>query len=202
MSRFLIISFALNFLLFTFYGYWLGKALQSAFNPKNFVLPPLEIRVLQTVEKEEEIPKKGKRVSLLPSKGKKVVKKSRKRERRELLSEILPQVEETFRAFKRIITTAKASYGGKKFKITTSRKLVYVPKVQPLKVSYPPSPVEVRITVLPDGRVINAVLLKKSGNPKVDKFILNFVRNLRFERISQPVIQEIYIFLNFSLKKD
>ena len=55
------------------------------------------------------------------------------------------------------------------------------------------------MTVLPDGRVINAVLLKRSGNPKVDRAVLRFVRNLRFAPVGEPIIQEIYITFRFEV---
>jgi len=86
---------------------------------------------------------------------------------------------------------------GGKVKISLNRAVVYAPPLKPLRVNYPPSPLEVKVTVLPDGRVINAVLLKRSGNPKVDRTVLNFVRNLKFEPINEPIIQEIYILFRF-----
>ncbi len=75
-----------------------------------------------------------------------------------------------------------------------------MPKIHPIKVGFPPAPAVVKITVLPDGRVINPIFIKRSGNAKVDTAILNFVRNLRFEPINEPIIQEITITFQFKVQ--
>lgn len=206
MSKYLIISISFNLLLFTFYSYWLGNALKTFFDIKQLMLSPLEVKVLQTKERSNRKPykrlEKEKKSTNVSIKSEKSTKKrlSKKTKSKELISSLLPQVEREYEVFKKVVTTAEASYSGKKMEILSSRKLVYVPNIKLLKVSYPPSPIEVKITVLPDGRVINAVLIKKSGNPKVDKFVLNLVKNLKFEAINEPIVQEIYLNLKFFLK--
>ena len=192
----------MNLLLFTAYSYWVGKALENAFREINRYLPPLvvNIKVLETKPREEKV-KHLSTVSLTTSKSGKTDKKKIQKEEKKhsLLSELLPAVEREYKTvFRKITSRAKASLSKSgKVKLSLNRKVVYIPKVKPLRVEYPPAPAEVKITVLPDGRVINAVLVKRSGNPKVDRAILSFARNLRFEPINEPIIQEIYIDFRF-----
>ena len=129
-------------------------------------------------------------------------KVEKKKPKGSLLEELMPVVKREYETtFKKIVSKAKASLSTEKgkVKLNIDRKVVYVPKIEPIRVEYPPAPVEVKVTVLPDGRVINAVLLKRSGNPKVDRAVLKFVKNLRFAPIGEPIIQEIYITFRFEV---
>ena len=189
MVKYLTLSLLVNLFLFSLYSYWVGKALQNAFGEVEKFLPPLRVTVEVATLKEE--PKKVEKSER--------VRPQRSASKPSLLKEIFPAVEREYqRVFKKIITKAKANMNkAGEVKLSLNRKVVYAPPVKPLKVKYPPSPVEVKVTVLPDGRVINAILLKRSGNPKVDRAVLNFVKNLRFEPINEPIIQEIYILFRF-----
>ena len=201
MVKYLTLSFAVNLLLFTVYSYWVGKALENAFREIKEYLPPLVV----SVKVEEVKPQAQEEEKSAPVSAQTAPKSGGKRETKvkprkpSLLSELMPAVEKEYRSvFRKIISKAEASLSKSgKVKISLNRKVVYIPPVKPLKVEYPPAPAEVKITVLPDGRVINAVLIKRSGNPKVDRAILNFARNLRFAPIEEPIVQEIYIDFRF-----
>lgn len=190
MVKYLTVSLAVNLLLFSLYSYWVGSALRNAFSEVEKFLPPLKVTVkvvkIREENKREENPTKVSSKTPPPPKP-------------SLLEEVFPVVEREYQTvFRKIVTKAKASMTkGGKVKISLNRAVVYAPPLKPLRVNYPPSPLEVKVTVLPDGRVINAVLLKRSGNPKVDRTVLNFVRNLKFEPINESIIQEIYILFRF-----
>jgi TonB family protein len=197
MLRFFIISLTFNFFLFTLYGYWLSGVLKQTLEVKKFVLPPLKIKIIKVTEKaNQSIGSKAKKIFSEKYSGRKYLGK-RQKQPVELLTPLLKEVSKEVQVFRKIVTKTKAIYKGNKIQMLGSRKLIYVPPVYSLKVSYPPAPVEVKITILPDGRVVNAVLIKKSGNPKVDDFILSFVKNLKFEPVNKPVVQEMYISFVF-----
>jgi protein TonB len=69
--------------------------------------------------------------------------------------------------------------------------------MEPITVEIPPAPAVVKITILPDGRVAEVKFIKRSGNAKVDRAILKFLKNLKFEPISEYVIQEITVTFTF-----
>ncbi len=210
MVRYLTISIFINLLLFLAYSYWVGKALENAFREVKQFLPPLVVKVEEIkppeVEKEKgEITLSGENRATAHSEenGKTSPQKVKKaKPKPSLLEELMPAVKREYETtFKKITSRAKASLSTSKgkVKLNIDRKVVYVPKIEPIKVEYPPAPVEVKVTVLPDGRVINAVLLKRSGNPKVDRAVLRFVKNLRFAPVGEPIIQEIYITFRFEV---
>lgn len=190
MVKYLTVSLVINLFLFSLYSYWVGSALRNAFSDVEKFLPPLKVTVKVIKIREERNRKEN------PTK---VSSRTPTPPKPSLLEDLLPMVEREYQTlFRKIVTKAKASMTkGGKVKLSLNRAVVYTPPLKPLKVNYPPSPLEVKVTVLPDGRVINAVLLKRSGNPKVDRAVLNFVRNLKFEPINEPIIQEIYILFRF-----
>jgi len=201
MVKYLTISLIFNLILFTLYSYFVGKALQTAFPKIEKFLSPLVVRIkaedLNRAFKEKQLTLSGNRNNSKPTK---VVSKPKSQKRQtSLLSEILPSVEKEYQTtFRKIISRAKANLSkGGKVKLSFNRKVLYIPPLKPIEVSYPPAPAEVRITVLPDGRVIDAVLVKRSGNPKIDRTVLKFAENLRFAPIDQPIVQEIYIEFHF-----
>ena len=184
MLRYLALSFLLNLFLFSLYSYWVGKALVNAFKESSKFITPLFVNIKTEIEKppQKEVKPRGKAKIEKPS----------------ILKGLMPIVKEYELAFKRIETRAKGELlKSGKVKFFLNRKIVYIPPVKPIKVKFPPSPVEVKITVLPDGRVVDAIILKRSGNLKVDEAVLRLVRNLRFEPINKPIIQDIYIEFRF-----
>ncbi len=70
-----------------------------------------------------------------------------------------------------------------------SRKIVYTPEVPELISSEFPSGVRVRIWVSPEGKVIKALLLQRSGNVNIDSILLSYVRGIRFEKVEDQEIQ-------------
>ncbi len=200
MVRYLTISFVVNLILFSIYSYWVGKALENAFKGTKTYYSPLVVNLkVQKVELKQTNNQRGTNAYTSSGKSSKETQKGKTNKKPSLISELIPVVKQEYQlVFKKITSKAQArlSKGGK-VKLSTNRKVIYIPPINPLKVEYPPAPVEVKITVLPDGRVINAVLLKRSGNPKVDEAILQFVKNLRFAPIDEPIVQDIYIDFKF-----
>lgn len=203
MVKYLTISLFFNLILFSLYSYFVGKALQVAFPKIERYLSPLVVRLtaedLKGDFKENRLPLSG---SGKTSKPAEVVAKSKPQKvQTSLLSELLPSVKKEYQTlFRKIVSRAKVNLSkGGKVNLSFNRKLLYIPPLTPIEVSYPPAPAEVKITVLPDGRVVEAVLVKRSGNPKVDRTILRFAENLRFAPINQPIVQEIYIEFRFKL---
>jgi len=200
MLKYFTISFVINLLLFVVYAYWLSTLSTKMF--KNFEpLPPLQVRIvtIQKVPFEELKKQKTHQKVRLKShrrKGQKRVSKP------SLIAELSKTVKGGFLPLlkrERLYASAKINKEGK-LELNLKRRLVYIPPTGILKVSTPPAPAEVKVTVLPDGRVVEAVLTKKSGNPKVDQFLVNFSKNLRFEPIDEETIQEIYILYNFKIR--
>ena len=200
MVRYLTISFVVNLIIFSIYSYWVGRALENAFKEVKTYYSPLVVNIkVQKVELKHPPSQRGIKVYSASGKNSRSNQKGGVNKKTSLLSELIPVVKQEYQlVFKKITSKAQAKLSkGGKVKLSTDRKVVYIPPIKPLKVEYPPAPVEVKITVLPDGRVINAVLIKRSGNPKVDKAILQFVKNLRFAPIEEPIIQDIYIDFKF-----
>ncbi len=203
MVKYLALSFFINLILFFLYSYWVGSALQNSFKETYRYLPPLEISVKTERVRFEDLKEQKKAQKVVESKAKTTekVKNSPKKRTVSLLSSL---AEEVKKEFKPILSKVKKRASAKvlssgKVEVNFSRKLLYVPKIEPIVVSNPPAPAVVKVVVLPDGRVIDAVLIKKSGNALLDERLLNFSKNLRFEPINAPVIQEIYIEYSYSM---
>ncbi len=165
---------------------------------------PLEVKIVEIKPKKSG----GKKVKHSRKKSAKVVKKEgikvEKRRRKEV--SILPELEKKIkerlrkrRELKKEIGEISAVLTKKAVKIKTgSRKLTYVPPPPTFKVEEFPSRVAVKIYVDPDGKVIKAVLIRRSGVAEIDNYILKFVRKLRFEKIESNEIQEGIITFTFS----
>lgn len=199
MVKYLTISLVVNVLLFTLYSYLIGTALRETLPKIERYLTPLTVRI-RVENLKEESERNSQSSTVAEGKNGKIVKvKKNLKPRKSLLSELLPAVEKEYKTYyRKIVSKAKARLlNGGSVKLDLHRKVLYIPPLKPIEVSYPPAPAEVKITVLPDGRVIDAVLVRRSGNPAVDRAILHFVQNLRFAPINQPVVQEIHIEFYF-----
>ncbi|HIQ48070.1 MAG TPA: energy transducer TonB, partial [Aquifex aeolicus] len=79
-----------------------------------------------------------------------------------------------------------------------SRKLVYVPSAPVFKVKEFPSQVKIKIWVNPEGKVIKAIIVQRSGVASIDDKLLRFVKKLRFEEIDTFEVQEGIITFRFA----
>ncbi len=78
-----------------------------------------------------------------------------------------------------------------------TRRIVYTPPVPELISSEFPSGVRIRIWVAPDGSVIKALLLQRSGSVNIDNTLLSFVRGIRFEKVQEQEVQVGEITFSF-----
>ncbi|GAB6065780.1 energy transducer TonB [Aquifex pyrophilus] len=165
---------------------------------------PLEVKIVEVKPKKSG----GRKKETLKKKSVKVVKgkgiKVEKKERKEV--SILPELEKRIRErlrkreeLKKEIGEISAVLSKKSVKIKTgSRKLTYVPPPPTFKVEEFPSRVVVKVFVDPDGKVIKALIIQRSGIAEIDNGILKFVKKLRFEKIEESEIQEGIITFTFS----
>ena len=67
-----------------------------------------------------------------------------------------------------------------------TRKIIYMPPPPNIKVKIPipPKSVKVKIWIAPDGSVNNVILLKKTGDPNLDKAIIEYVKAWRFNKVN------------------
>ncbi len=219
MARYLLISSAVNFILFSLLSLMLYKSSQisESFLQKSFkpllvyvTLPKSQPRKFSEFEETRSV-KREKTTSraiqrtvkqrLKGSQNRKTgpVSEQRFKPQRSLIKSLLPEVKRELAAspsVKRLKASVEISGG--KAKVITNRKVIYVPPVKPIKTDIPPSPVVARITVLPDGRVVAVVFLKRSGNAKVDAYVLNFLKNLRFSPIDKNEIDNIEVKVRFT----
>ncbi|RUM32987.1 MAG: hypothetical protein DSY42_00095 [Aquifex sp.] len=79
-----------------------------------------------------------------------------------------------------------------------SRKLVYVPSAPVFKVKEFPSQVKIKIWVNPEGKVIKAIIVQRSGVASIDDKLLRFVKKLKFEEIDTFEVQEGVITFRFA----
>jgi TonB family protein len=195
MVKYFTISLVVNLFLFYLYTLWIGENLLNAFKGFEKALPPLQVSI-KFEEREKQ--KEGKNKNKAATGKKHSVKQRVKPKKSSLLKTLLPSVEKEFKAFyRKVHSSAQAKLEKGKFKLTLNRKLLYVPKMEPITVEIPPAPAVVKITILPDGRVAEVKFIKRSGNAKVDRAILKFLKNLKFEPISEYVIQEITVTFTF-----
>ena len=78
-----------------------------------------------------------------------------------------------------------------------TRKIVYTPPLPDLVTTEFPSSVRVRIWVSPDGKVVRAVLVQRSGSANIDSVLLSFVRGIRFEKVQEMEVQVGEITFSF-----
>ncbi|MDQ7038464.1 MAG: TonB family protein [Aquificota bacterium] len=213
------ISIVINLILFTF--------LTSVFIVKVKEVPdiyPLKVDIVE-IEKPKE--KRVKSVTQVRSEAKKTVAKKRppqgertkagvgvsrahekgdvkvpEEEDVSVLAEIQKKVEERLRKrqvqVKKEIGSLSAVVRGGEVKIRGgTRRIVYTPPLPELVTTEFPSSVRVRIWVSPDGRVVRAVLVRRSGSANIDSVLLSFVRGIRFERVQEREVQVGEITFSF-----
>ncbi|AAC07757.1 energy transducer TonB family protein [Aquifex aeolicus] len=144
---------------------------------------PEAVSVSQAPEKGD-VPvevKEEKEVSLLPELEKKIKERLKKRKEVKQIGEI------------------SAVVSKQKVEIRLgSRKLVHVPPPPVFHVKEYPSLVRIKIWVNPEGRVIRAIIIQRSGVTEVDEGLLRFTKKLKFEPIEVPEVQEGVITFTFS----
>jgi protein TonB len=120
-----------------------------------------------------------------------------------VLAEIQRKVEERLKKRqretpKKEIGTLSAVVKGGQVRIKGgTRRIVYTPPPPQLVTTEFPSAVKVRIWVSPEGRVVRAVLVQRSGSANIDSALLSFVRGIRFERVEESEIQMGEITFSF-----
>ncbi|RUM28821.1 MAG: hypothetical protein DSY32_03885 [Aquifex sp.] len=125
--------------------------------------------------------KEEKEVSLLPELEKKIREKLKKRREVKQIGEI------------------SAVVSRQKVEIRLgSRKLVHVPPPPVFHVKEYPSLVRIKIWVNPEGKVIRAIIIQRSGITEVDEGLLRFTKKLKFEPVEVPEVQEGVITFTFS----
>ena len=83
-----------------------------------------------------------------------------------------------------------------------TRKLIYMPPPPKIKTKIPllPRSIKVKIWITPDGRVSNVVLLKKTGDPSLDKAIIEYVKAWRFNKVNINETQWAITTIRFKVK--
>ena len=177
---------------------------------------PLRVEIVEVKKKEE---KKAKSVTQVRSEAKRTVaKKEAPKEKKKIagtgvskahtkgdvkvpeeedvsvLAEIRRKVEmrlkEQKRPKKKEVGTISAVVKGGQVKIKGgTRRIVYTPPLPELVTTEFPSAVRVRIWVSPEGKVVRAVLVQRSGSANIDSVLLSFVRGIRFERVEEKEVQ-------------
>lgn len=213
------ISIAINLILFSL--------LTSVFIVKVRDVPdiyPLKVDIVE-VEKREE--KRVKSVTQVRSEAKKTVVKRKTQEGKKtkagvgvskahekgdvkvpeeedvsVLAEIQRKVEERLKKrqaqTKKEIGTLSAVVRGREVRIRGgTRRIVYTPPLPELVTTEFPSSVRVRIWVSPEGKVIRAVLVRRSGSVNIDSVLLSFVRGIRFEKVQEREVQVGEITFSF-----
>ena len=170
---------------------------------------PLKVEIKEVVysqpKPKKEVKKASKKkqapVPKVKKEGKVVVPKEKEEEvsiLAELEKKIKKKVEERKKAIKEI-GKLQAVVKEEKVEIKVgTRKLIYVPTPPTFKVKEFPSSVEVKIWVNPDGKVIRAILVKRSGIAQIDNGLLKFVKKLKFEKVETTDIQEGVIIFRFA----
>jgi len=84
------------------------------------------------------------------------------------------------------------------------RKVVWWPKLPAEVKGTEGGTVTLEITVDPAGNVTKVIIVKKSGNPKLDRIAMNYVDQIRFEQLPKNVQQKTQrgeIVINFELAR-
>jgi len=204
MVRYLALSAFLNLLLFSFISYLLYNTNKPLEKRLERVLTPLvvnlEIKQPQVVKASLELKPEVKTSTAAESSKTELKKQPEKVEKKvSLLKEVFPEVKGYLERYKKVFSTASVRIkNGGKTELNFKRKVTYIPPIKPIKVEYPPSPAVVKIVVLPDGRVVSAVFIKRTGIAKLDRAILEFLKNVRFAPINKMQIQEIKVQIEFT----
>ncbi len=119
-----------------------------------------------------------------------------------VLAELQRKIESRLRKkekkVKKEVGSISAVVTGRQVKIKGgTRKIVYTPPLPELISTEFPSGVRIRIWVAPDGRVVKALLLQRSGSVNIDNTLLGFVRGIRFERVQEQEVQVGEITFSF-----
>ncbi len=209
MVKYFSIAFLINVILFVFYSFWLYNSLTGILKSSKEYVAPIHIFIKTEKVNFQELEKNSQSAEAAntysneeTSLPKRKLKAKQLNSGSSLINSLEKEVGKDFLPLLSKISTKASATLSRSGKLTlnTNRRLVYIPKINLVKVSVPPAPAEVKITILPDGRVINAVLVKRSGNAKLDELLLRFSKNLKFEPINAPVIQELYIVYTFTIK--
>ncbi len=116
----------------------------------------------------------------------------------ELQKKIESRLKERKEPVKKRVGKLSAVVTGKRVSIKGgSRKIVYIPPAPDLITSEFPSAVRVRIWVSPEGKVLKALLLQRSGNVNIDNTLLAYVREIRFESVQEREVQVGEITFSF-----
>lgn len=164
-----------------------------------------ESRAKKTVSKKAEGVSKKRRVGAgvsAPLKKGDVKVPVQKEEDVSVLAELEKKIESRLRKrekdTKKEVGTLSAVVTGKEVRIKGgTRKIVYTPPAPELITTEFPSRVRVRIWVSPDGKVIRALLLQRSGNVNIDSILLAYVRGIRFEKVEDQEVQVGEISFSF-----
>ncbi|SHK42721.1 TonB family protein [Thermocrinis minervae] len=78
-----------------------------------------------------------------------------------------------------------------------NRGIAYSPPLPKIVSDEPLSTLKIEVWIDPDGNVIKAQIVKRSGMPSVDARLLYFVKSIKFEPISSNVIQRGIISFKF-----
>ncbi|HIP42714.1 MAG TPA: TonB family protein [Aquifex aeolicus] len=141
---------------------------------KSFEKGDVPVKVKQQKQEEE--------ISILPELEKKIKRKLAEREK-----------------LKKEIGEISAVVSKKNVEIKAgSRKLVYTPSAPVFKVKEFPSQVKIKIWVNPEGKVIKAIIVQRSGVASIDDKLLRFVKKLKFEEIDTFEVQEGVITFRFA----
>jgi len=130
------------------------------------------------------------------------VKEEEKEEEVSILSQlkekVLKKVEERRKAVKEVgEISAVVKEKGVEIRAGT-RKLLSVPPAPTFSVKEFPSAVKVKIWVSPEGKVIKALIVQRSGVAEIDDQLLKFVKKLRFEPVEGGEIQEGTVVFTFA----
>jgi len=170
--------------------------------PKSVV--KAESRAKKTVSKRAKGVSKKRKVGAgvsAPLKKGDVKVPAQKEEDVSVLAELEKKIESRLKkrkSVKKEVGTLSAVVTGKEVRIKGgTRRIVYTPPAPELITTEFPSRVRVRIWVSPDGRVIRAILLQRSGNVNIDSILLAYVRGIRFEKVEDQEVQVGEISFSF-----
>ncbi|NPB07466.1 MAG: energy transducer TonB [Aquificae bacterium] len=132
----------------------------------------------------------------------KVEEEEKKEEEVSILSQlkekVMRRVEERRRAVKEVgEISAVVKEKGVEIRAGT-RKLLSVPPAPTFSVREFPSAVKVKIWVSPEGRVIKALIVQRSGVAEIDNELLKFVKKLRFEPVEGGEVQVGTVVFTFA----
>ncbi len=111
---------------------------------------------------------------------------------------------------KTVSPTRKQIQFGKDFKeydeniqgTAKTRKLIYMPPPPKIKtkVILPPKSIKIKLWINPDGEVSNVILLERTGDPSLDKAIIEYVKTWRFNKIDSNEVQWAITTIRFKVK--